>query len=189
MISGGLMGKGRFRLQYRLQAANYKPQALYLIPVSTHQPYYSLIISLFVLTITACDPNRVYERYEAVNTSGWMPREPKEFHVEITDTVSIYNFYINLRHTNDYPFSNIYFFVQTRFPDGRTYQDTVEYVLANPSGKWLGKGLGKIKDIRYPFRKGIHLPMNGTYNFTIYHAMREKYLKGIHDVGIRIERY
>ena len=142
-----------------------------------------------MLTMTACDPSRVYEKYEAVDTKAWMPQDPREFRVEIADTVSIYNFYISLRHTNDYPYSNIYFFVQTRFPDGQLYRDTVEYLLADPSGKWLGKGLGKIKDIRYPFRKGIHLPMKGTYQFSIYQGMREKSLKGIHDVGLRIERY
>lgn len=151
--------------------------------------YKYLIISVLMLMVGACDPNRVFDRNEPVNPEGWIPRDAKEFRVEIADTISIYNLYINLRYTNDYPYSNIYLFVQTRFPDGQFYRDTVEYVLADPSGKWLGKGLGKIKDNRYPFRKGIHLPEKGTYFFRIEQAMRENYLKGIHDVGLRIERY
>ena len=148
-----------------------------------------MIISVLAVMVEACDSNRVFDSNEPVNPEGWIPREAKEFRVEITDTISIYNLYINLRHTNDYPYSNIYFFVQTRFPNGQLYRDTVEYVLADPSGKWLGKGLGKIKDNRYPFRKGIHMPAKGTYVFRIEQAMRENYLKGIHDVGLRIERY
>ena len=147
------------------------------------------IISVLALLTGACDPNRVYDRNEPVNPDGWMPRDPKVFQVDISDTISIYNLYISLRHTNDYPFSNIYFFIRTTFPDGQLYSDTVEYLLTDPSGQWLGKGLGKIKDNRYPFRKGIHLPEKGTYVFSIEQAMREKYLKGIHDVGLRIERY
>ncbi|HRZ20944.1 MAG TPA: gliding motility lipoprotein GldH [Bacteroidales bacterium] len=148
-----------------------------------------LIAGVLVMILCACDPNRVFDRNAAVDPKGWIPRDGKEFRVEITDTISIYNLYISLRHTNDYPFSNIYFFVLSRFPDGQLYRDTVEYVLADPSGRWLGKGLGKIKDNRYPFRKGIHLPEKGTYVFRIEQAMRENYLKGVHDVGLRIERY
>lgn len=148
-----------------------------------------LITGVLVMILCACDPNRVFDRNAAVDPNGWIPRDGKEFRVEITDTISIYNLYISLRHTNDYPFSNIYFFVLSRFPDGQLYRDTVEYVLADPSGRWLGKGLGKIKDNRYPFRKGIHLPEKGTYVFRIEQAMRENYLKGVHDVGLRIERY
>ncbi|MDD5506935.1 MAG: gliding motility lipoprotein GldH [Bacteroidales bacterium] len=151
--------------------------------------YIYLIIGVLVVMTGACDPNRVFDSNEPVNPEGWIPRDAKEFRVEIADTISIYNLYINLRHTNEYPYSNIYFFVHTRFPDGQLYRDTVEYVLADPSGKWRGRGLGKIKDNRYPFRKGIHLPMKGTYVFRIEQAMRENYLKGIHDVGLRIERY
>ncbi len=157
--------------------------------IKIQETYICLVISILILIMGSCDPNRVYDRNVSVNPEGWMPRDLKEFQVEITDTISIYNLYIHLRHTNDYPFSNIYFFIQTRFPDGQLYQDTVEYILANPSGKWLGKGLGKIKDNRYPFRKGIHFPGKGVYRFSIQQAMREKYLKGVHDVGLRIERY
>lgn len=148
-----------------------------------------MIISIVFLTIGSCDRNRVYDQNARIDAGGWMPRDGKEFQVEINDTISIYNLYIHLRHTNDYPFSNIFFFVQTRFPDGQLYRDTVEYILADPSGKWSGKGLGKIKDNRFPFRKMIHLPRKGTYVFRIEQAMREKQLKGIHDVGLRIERY
>ncbi len=147
------------------------------------------IFIVILLTLGSCDRNRVYDHYASVDPHGWIPRDGKEFPVEITDTVSIYNLSISLRYTNDYPYSNIFFFVQTRFPDGQLYRDTVEYYLADPSGKWSGKGIGKIKDNRFPFRKGIHLPRKGTYVFRIEQAMREKQLKGIHDVGLRIERY
>ncbi|MBP6979243.1 MAG: gliding motility lipoprotein GldH [Lentimicrobiaceae bacterium] len=154
-----------------------------------HRGYIYLIFGVVALILFSCDRNRVYDQYAFVNPDGWIPRDGKEFPVEITDTVAIYNLYINLRHTNDYPFSNIFFFVQTRFPDGQLYCDTVEYILADPTGKWTGRGLGKIKDHRFTFRKGIHLPRKGTYVFRIEQAMREKQLKGIHDVGLRLERY
>jgi gliding motility-associated lipoprotein GldH len=149
------------------------------------------ILALFglLLIAAACDSRRVYEDYEAVDENGWMPRDQKHFEVMIRDTLKLYNLYINVRNTSDYPYSNLFLFVHTRFPDGKQFTDTVECQLADPSGKWLGKGPGKIKDNQFTFRKGINFPHGGRYTFSIEQAMRENYLKGIHDIGLRIELF
>lgn len=78
--------------------------------------------------------------------------------------------------------------MQTHFPDGQLAVDTIEIFLADLQGNWLGKGMGKNKDLQVLFRKRGRFPMSGNYHISLEQAMRRKALPGIKSVGIRIER-
>jgi gliding motility-associated lipoprotein GldH len=146
--------------------------------------------SFFLLAwiVLSCDPLMLYEKNTSVESAGWRNTDKIGFEVGITDTVGLYNFYINIRHSTDYRFSNIFLFVDTFFPDGSQSRDTIEIVLADASGKWFGKGLGKIKENQVMLQRGLSFPMKGLYKFRIEQGMREPDLKGVEDIGIRIER-
>ncbi len=116
----------------------------------------------------------------------WKSSQPVSFEFNIQDTISPYSFYINVRNNMDYDFSNIYFFVTTTFPDGTTGRDTVECILANVRGKWLGSGMGNIKESSHLIREDLVFPASGKYQMQLEQAMREEKLDGIEDVGIKI---
>ena len=99
-----------------------------------------------------------------------------------------YNFYINIRNTTNYNYSNVFFFIKTEFPNGQYSLDTVEVFVADLDGNWLGKGMGDNKDIQILFRKRGRFPMSGNYNISFEHAMRKEDLVGIKALGIRIEK-
>ena len=69
---------------------------------------------------------------------------------------------------------------------------TVECLLADPSGRWYGKGLGFIFSDRYQahvlYKLNNRFPAPGRYSITLEQAMRTDELKGILDVGISVER-
>jgi len=109
-----------------------------------------------------------------------------KFDVSISDTISKNDFFINIRNSTEYSFSNIFFFITTTFPDGGTTRDTVECFLADINGKWLGKGLGKFKDNRILFKRNMSFPSKGIYSFEFEQAMRVENIKGIDEIGIRI---
>jgi len=97
-----------------------------------------------------------------------------------------------LRHDDDYPFSNIHFITAWRNPKGVEKIDTISYVLAQPDGRWLGKGL-YIKEHLLPFEERFLLDEPGAYQFRIRPAVRtteklvaEKTLQGIHQIGIAL---
>ena len=56
---------------------------------------------------------------------GWEADEEATFEWQVTDTLARYDFFIDLRHDQRYPFSNIYLFVDFTFPNGRTLRDTL----------------------------------------------------------------
>jgi gliding motility-associated lipoprotein GldH len=147
-----------------------------------------LVFLLLMVIFTACDPNLVYEKNTPIDINGWKIENSAEFVLEITDTLTPHNFYINLRHSTDYKYSNIYLFLDTHFPGNDRTRDTIEIMLADIKGKWYGKGMGKIKENQVMLQKNFVFPMSGTYKFIIEQGMREELLTGMEDIGIRIER-
>ena len=148
------------------------------------------LIPLFVVAILfpACDSKRYFEENKAIFKGSWKSEEKAHFDVQITDTLSRYDFFLNVRNSVDYPYSNLYLFIHTTNPVGKKSQDTVECQLSDYAGKWLGSGFGSIKFNRFLIQKGVNFRQKGRYTFEIEQAMRVKELKGIVDVGVRIEK-
>jgi gliding motility-associated lipoprotein GldH len=146
-----------------------------------------IIIPLMVFII-GCNDQIVYEENHNTDEKGWSVNDVLVFEFEVKDTTQLYDIFLNVRNTTDYGYSNLYVFFQTDFPDGRTFRDTVEMHIADRQGKWTGKGFGKLKANSFHFRKDVWFPLEGMYELTIQHAMREEMLIGISDMGVRIEK-
>lgn len=147
---------------------------------------FGLLASLFFIS---CDSNRYYEQNIEVPGEEWMANESMDFTMEIEDTNSLFNFYVNVRNTNDYPYANLYIFIESTFPDSLIARDTVELQLASLDGKWLGSGYGKYKYHHFILRKAMRFVQQGSYSFKIEQGMRKEQLQGISDIGIRLEYY
>jgi len=148
-----------------------------------------LIFSLLtVLLIAACNGDVVYERNERIPGSEWSRYHIPVFEVEITDTLNAHNLLINLRNTGEYPRSNLFLFISATSPVGAFTRDTLELVLAEPSGRWKGRGFGSVWQNRFFYRQNVRFPERGKYTFEVEQAMRIDDLPGILDVGLRIER-
>jgi len=140
------------------------------------------------LLFSACDSSRVFEENKVIENQLWNSADKKLFYVNVDDTLSSHNFYINVRNASDYPFSNLLLFLQTRYPQGTYSKDTLECILADQTGKWLGDGSGDIWDNQILFRKNFKFKRKGKYVFSLEQAMRLENLPQILDVGIRIEK-
>ena len=138
--------------------------------------------------LTACDPSRVFDDMSSIKNSEWKRQEPLGFDFAIKDTTALYNVYVQIRNTTDYPFSNLYLFLLTKDGKGKLSKDTIECILAAADGKWLGKGFGKLKENRILIKKDMHWSSPGNYHIQIEQAMRKDILEGISDVGLRIEK-
>ncbi len=145
------------------------------------------IISFIALFFFGCNNNAVYQNNKEIDNGVWNVNEVKKFDVEISDTLSFHNFYIYIRNSTDYSYSNVYFFINTMFPGGGLSRDTVECFLADINGNWLGKGMGQYKNNTILFKRNVRFPKKGTYSFEFEQAMREKDLQGIYEVGMKIE--
>jgi len=152
--------------------------------------YRFLTLGTIVLTITlliSCGKHTLYDHNVEVD-EPWKSIDKAEFVINITDTINLYNVFINIRNTTDYDYSNLYLFIKTEFPNKYIAIDTTEIFLADMHGNWLGKGFGEIKDTQVLFRKNGRFARKGEYRISFEQAMRNTDLYGIKSVGIRIER-
>jgi len=86
-------------------------------------------------------------------------------------------------------YSNLYLFVTIKGPDGNKQRDTVNCMLADKRGQWLGKGIGDLWDLKIPYIGDFKFAQEGKYTVSFEQAMRVKNgLKGITDVGLRVEK-
>lgn len=109
-----------------------------------------------------------------------------QFKVDVTDTVSKYDFFVNIRHTKSYAYSNLFVFFHTTSPDGRKQTDTIEFPMADPEGNYVGDVSGGLVMNRIIIKKDVRFPKSGNYIFVIEQAMRDKELAEITDVGLTL---
>ena len=146
-----------------------------------------ILLTFVVLITVSCDRNRYFEHNIQIQDNKWVYNEAKVFSFELTDTNSLFNFYINTRNTNDYPFANLYVFVNTKFPNQQMARDTIELQLAYLNGEWLGSGKGEYKYNQFVLRNAMRFVQQGVYSFSLEQGMRMDTLVGISDIGIRLE--
>ena len=119
----------------------------------------------FGIILFSCSKTR-YENYYSFNNNGWNSDTIIRFKYTIVDTVNPYDIKLKLRHNVNYEFQNLFLFLE------ETKKDTVEINLANKIGKWLGSGIGDIREVEYVFDKKRVFDKKGDYNLKIEQAMR-----------------
>ncbi len=146
------------------------------------------IILMSLVGLTSCSDNYFYQDVRNFDESKWAFDDPAVFEFSSQDTSSYLDFYLDLRNNNNYPYQNIYAFIEMKFPNDRTLRDTLHYpYLASDEGKWLGKGIGGSHDNSIKYKHKKKLPLPGEYIIKVKHAMRDESLVGVERVGIHIE--
>ena len=151
---------------------------------------YLLILPLFLLQ--GCMSSPVYQSVDAVPNNAWDYAFKPVYKFNITDTNALYNVYFIIRHTNAYPFSNIWIRISSKNPgDSAFEQSRLEIPLAEQSGKWLGRGMGEIYEHRMPLTRndnGKKFNKVGTYEVRLEQDMRLNPLPEVLHIGLRVEK-
>lgn len=157
-----------------------------------HKPLMAVRANFFFFAVlfilVSCDQNRLFDENSAIPEGIWQSGEPVTFTVAIPSKIQRYNVLLSIRNSPDYQFSNLFLFMTTRYPDSTFSRDTIELTLADYDGRWLGEGTGSVKFSRFMLKRNVLFPMAGNYRFELEQAMRVSNLKGIRDVGLRLEK-
>lgn len=149
-----------------------------------------LHITAFLVMISGCIKPElgVYQKNIAIPDYAWDYSFHPRFEVRITDTTARYNIEVTIRHTNAYPFSNIWLLVSTNYTGHKPKSRRVELPLANREGRWLGSGMGDVFEHRIPIQQNARFDKSGIYYFSFEQNMRLNPLPHIMSVGLRIEK-
>lgn len=154
--------------------------------------FLALVFSSFIFI--SCQNDFVIDEFKHIPKGEWHQDSIVAFTFDVVDTLSVHNMYINNRISGQYPYSKMYLFVHTIFPDNREIKDTLACILAEQSGRLLGKrkfigeGFGNIYHNQIPFKTYVRFPKAGIYTIKIEQGMRDIVLPEVYDVGISVEK-
>lgn len=145
--------------------------------------FYILLIAAAASLFSACSHDVVYSRFMPIPSDRWGADSVLRFDYAITDTAADYRMIVYVRHSERYPYQNMWLFVG----DGQR-QDTIEFYLADDRGQWLGDQHHGWIEMPVLLEEEKHFPDTGAYSLTIQHGMRDSLLRGITDIGVEIIR-
>lgn len=152
-------------------------------------------VAIITLFVASCNENLIYSDYISLNNGVWKKEDTIAFQWKDLDTLDKHHIFLNIRNDERYEFSNLFLILELEAPNGNTQVDTLEYEMALPTGEWLGKGMGSVKESKLWYKENIGFEDSGVYTINVLHAMRKngeiqglEDLVGITDVGIQIEK-
>lgn len=159
--------------------------------ISRRHPRWFFIVFFFscALIFLSCKPIDVYEKNTVIRDHAWKSAFAASGTFSISDTLSYYNIYLVLRHTDAYRYNNIWLNIGLQPPGDSLYVQRTDIRLGTDAGGWEGTGLNDIWELRKLLNgEPQRFKKPGIYSYVIRQAMREDPLKGVMSVGLRIEK-
>ena len=135
------------------------------------------------VAFSSCRQGVVYSEFIAIPSGEWDENALSEFDFNITDQKAGYDILLYVRHTERYPYQNMWLFVRG---NPQQYRDTIEFYLADDRGRWLGDKHHGFIEMPVLLEQNYHFPDTGRFYFAVQHGMRDSLLRGVTDVGIEI---
>lgn len=142
-----------------------------------------ILLIAFVALLTACTSDIVYSRFMPIPSEKWHVDSVAQFDYSIADTTADYQLLVYVRHTERYPYQNMWLFLSNG-----TMSDTIEFYLADDRGQWLGNKHHGFIEMPVLIEDSYHYADTGVYHLSVQQAMRDTLLRGITDIGLEISR-
>jgi len=146
------------------------------------------VILLMIVLLPSCGSRDVFNQYVTFPDNNWHFDSVSRFDVNVKDTSLNYNVFVNIRHTEAYPYLNLWLFLEKTHTNGQKERDTIGVEVADIYGKWMGSGSTSLIQLAVPLHQNIKFTEPGEYSFVLRHGMRDTLLTGIKNIGIRIEK-
>ena len=148
-----------------------------------------LFVVLLATVLASCqDQSVIVDTNIELDKHNWSYTEKVRIPLSIESADIPFNLYLNLRHTSDYKYSNIFLLIHITGPDGKKITERREFKLAQPDGEWLGSGSGNLYSYQILFKEDYKFTLKGKYMIELEQNMRDNPLDHITDAGIRVER-
>ena len=142
-----------------------------------------------LLLIVSCTKTDVYEKNTVIPNYKWQSNFTASGSFSIKDTLSAYNIYLVLRHTDAYSYNNIWLSIGLQSPGDTVYTQKVDIRLGTDVNGWEGTGMNDIWELRKLLSgEPRRFKKTGIYYYSINQIMRDDPLLNMISVGMRIEK-
>lgn len=141
------------------------------------------LIFLVVLSglFSACSSDIIYSHFYPIKSGEWSIDSTLRFEVPIVDITTNYRTILYVRHTERYPYQNMWLFVGDSI-----HRDTIEFYLADDRGQWLGNHHNGLIEMPVLLDEERHFADTEVFVLEVQHGMRDSLLRGVMDVGIEV---
>ncbi len=155
---------------------------------------YIIIAAISILALlAACGRGkRDYSSWQQLPADGWAYNYTISLlpvDTTLTDNDSILNgstLHVALRHSNAYPYSNIWLELTYHGDGPYLLRDTINMPLADLYGRWLGSGFGAGYQHELIVNPDTRIDL--TRPVALRHIMRIDTLRGVEQIGILVEK-
>ncbi len=148
------------------------------------RPFFFLLIFFSLLS---CGQKYEYQKSYEIEGERWTYADSLEFSFDIEDTTKIYNLYLELKHTTDYAYQNLYTFIHTTFPSQERLDEQLSLEMANNAGVWEGDCSKEYCTLTIPIQENAYFNQTGTHTIVLEQYMRKDSIPGIKSIAFKLE--
>jgi gliding motility-associated lipoprotein GldH len=146
----------------------------------------AIIFLACCLLLVACSQDYILnKKYDIVN-NNWTYADSLRFEFEIKDTTALHNLVLNVKHTTNFSYQNLYTRIHTQFPDGQRLSKPVSLELADKTGAWQGDCNSKSCTLEIPIQENTYFNQVGNYEIIVEQFMRDSIVGGIQALGLKV---
>ncbi len=148
---------------------------------------FAALFLAFAFLLTACGKEKiVFEKEYPIPNNAWTYADTLNFAFDIVDTLALYDIVVHIKHRSDYGFQNLYTRIATKFPNGDRRSQTLNFDLADNTGKWVGKKSSDNWDFEVKIQQNAFFNQTGQHIITLEQMMRVSSLSGIERIDLQV---
>ena len=155
-----------------------------------NKPFCALLCVFLAFAYSSCNHQEIYYNFHELKNSEWAQNDTLFFEIDSTlfELNKPYRMSIEVTNNVNYPYQNIWFFVQTNLESDSIFGNvSKEYLLADKFGKWNGAGFGSLYQLSLPM-DDVVFKEKRNYRIKIEHGMQDEPLIGIEKLGVKISK-
>jgi gliding motility-associated lipoprotein GldH len=153
------------------------------------------LFKIFILTgfsylFTGCEKGVVYSEFVSFEGDVWEENNPAEFIVAVQDSTALFDMELYINTYKEYPYRNMYLFLETLYPSGKMSRDTLEFLFQTETGRYMGKCNNTSCRNEFLFKQNLKFNQTGPHVFRFIQAMRstDGKLPYVRQFGLKIKK-
>ena len=148
-----------------------------------------IFLALIILSLSFISNKTVYSSFHKINKYEWLLSDTLVFEYSHKDSnLNNYNVRLFGEINQSYSYSNLYLFVDIFLENQKIKQDTLNCILYDSFGFPKQKNIGNTQFFKLDYLNTFKFEINRDYKFKIIQGMRDLNLKGVENIGIKINK-
>ena len=145
-----------------------------------------VFLLLVLFAIGGCGPKTDFTQKHDFSTGEWSYEEKVDFVFPVDDTEGQKDLWIEIDHSEDYSYQNLYAKLTTEDPSGNTASQLLSFELAHKSGQWFGRCFSGDCHIKILIKEKVRFEEKGTYKMGLEQFTRKVNLEGIESIRFKV---